>query len=97
MKLYKAQTDQSPVSGRTELAPIQKWFIENDFADIHHFNQAFMFQVKEKINEHALAKTFELLVKHHDALRLIYTAENDEIKQEVRDVQAARYFYSGHI
>ncbi|WP_274542371.1 amino acid adenylation domain-containing protein [Bacillus velezensis] len=90
VKLYKAQTDQSPVSGRTELAPIQKWFIENDFADIHHFNQAFMFQVKEKINEHALAKTFELLVKHHDALRLIYTAENDEIKQEVRDVQAAR-------
>ncbi|MEC0600840.1 amino acid adenylation domain-containing protein, partial [Bacillus spizizenii] len=94
VKHYVFRTDQSPVKGRTKFSPIQKWFFENNFSEPNHFNQAFMFHVKDKINEKALVNTFEQIIYHHDALRMILKTENGEIKQEIRGIETVKDIYT---
>nr|WP_269724296.1 amino acid adenylation domain-containing protein [Bacillus thuringiensis] len=90
VKKYNSEISQEPVEGKVELSPIQHWFLENEFSHVNHFNQAFMFHIKEGINEKTLIKAFENIIKHHDVFRMMYIKEKDVMKQENRGLKAIK-------
>ncbi|OOM73736.1 gramicidin S synthase 2 [Clostridium puniceum] len=89
VKYKNNEVDQSVVEGEAELAPIQKWFFENEFSEKNHWNQAFVFYKKDGIKEEILKKSFVEILKHHDALRMIYEKDKDKIEQRNRGLEAS--------
>ncbi|WP_327195511.1 non-ribosomal peptide synthase/polyketide synthase [Paenibacillus alvei] len=63
---------QAEVTGEVILTPIQRWFFEQNPADVHHSNQAFMQFSKQGFDEEALRQAVRQLIVHHDALRTVY-------------------------
>ena len=61
---------QGRVSGSLPLTPIQHWFFEQDLRDPHHWNQSVLLQPRKALNAGVLRTVVELLLEHHDALRL---------------------------
>ncbi len=64
------EAEQGIVTGAVPLTPIQAWFLEQDFTEPHHWNQAVLFQVREKVDRALLESAVYHLLHHHDALRL---------------------------
>ncbi|MEN6349572.1 MAG: amino acid adenylation domain-containing protein [Syntrophomonas sp.] len=62
--------EQGIVTGEAPFTPIQNWFFERDFNKPNHFNQAFLLKFKNEVQFKYIEKAFELLNRHHDALRL---------------------------
>lgn len=62
--------DQGPIEGDAPLGAIQHWFFENNPVDPHHFNQALMVEVQQKLDADTLRAAIEQLLRQHDALRL---------------------------
>ena len=67
--------DQGPVSGALPLLPIQRWFLERDLPDPHHYNQAILLEVKQALGFSAVEQVVRELLLHHDALRLRFIHE----------------------
>ncbi len=65
-----ANTFAENLTGEFPLSPIQKWFFEQDLADAHHYNQAFLFEVSEHLDPALLERALREVNRHHDALRL---------------------------
>ncbi|HEY3571702.1 MAG TPA: amino acid adenylation domain-containing protein [Thermoanaerobaculia bacterium] len=61
---------QGPVAGEVPLTPIQRWFLEQGFAEPHHFNQALLLEPAEPLDPAALERALAAIVEHHDALRM---------------------------
>jgi len=61
---------QEPLSGAVQFTPIQRWFLEQDFADPHHWNQAFLFELPADVDLGVLEQALHCVLRHHDALRL---------------------------
>jgi amino acid adenylation domain-containing protein/non-ribosomal peptide synthase protein (TIGR01720 family) len=64
--------EQGPVTGPVPLVPVQRWFFEQGFADLHHWNMALMLELRRPVPAAALARAVGMLLEHHDALRLRY-------------------------
>jgi non-ribosomal peptide synthase protein (TIGR01720 family) len=62
--------EQSIVSGEAQLTPIQRWFFEQQPAEVNHYNQALMFNVRQRLDVRLLKQVIAGLLEHHDALRL---------------------------
>ena len=84
LKQVTVVSDQSLVTGKASLTPIQKWFFEGSSSDKHHFNQSVMLHFTEGISRGAINKIFEKLKEHHDALRMVFKEENGIVIQECR-------------
>ena len=67
------KAEQGVVLGTAPLMPIEQWFFEQELADSQHYNQSFLFTVKETLDLAALGRALAELERHHDALRLRYT------------------------
>jgi amino acid adenylation domain-containing protein/non-ribosomal peptide synthase protein (TIGR01720 family) len=78
----KRAIDQGPVCGEVQLTPIQQWFFENNFDHRHHFNQAVMIYRQEGFNENIVRQVFQQLIRHHDALRMVYQLNHETPKSE---------------
>jgi amino acid adenylation domain-containing protein/non-ribosomal peptide synthase protein (TIGR01720 family) len=61
---------QDAVVGEAPLTPIQRWFFDNEPFDPHHFNQAVMFEVAQRLDADCLRAAVAELLVQHDALRL---------------------------
>ena len=72
--------EAEPEAGQGTMAPtpIQSWFLERRFANPHHWNQAFLFEVPAGIDVDALQQALGHVVAHHDALRLRLAGEEPE-------------------
>ncbi len=64
------------------MTPIQHWFFEQQLADPHHYNQAFLFELREPLDENALRRAMDAVQYHHDALRLRFRCEGGVWHQE---------------
>ncbi|GAA2264401.1 hypothetical protein GCM10010430_56330 [Kitasatospora cystarginea] len=65
-----SQAQQGPVVGESGLAPIQRWFFEQELADPQHYNQAVLVDVEgARLDLDLLARARDAVVRHHDALR----------------------------
>lgn len=61
--------DRGLVTGPAALAPIQRWFLEQDPIDAHHFNQALMLKMELRPSPAVLRCVIAGIEAHHDALR----------------------------
>jgi non-ribosomal peptide synthase protein (TIGR01720 family) len=75
----KAQ--QTEVVGQVRLTPIQKWFFESLFTNMHHFNHSVMLHNHRGFDDKAVEKVFTKIVQHHDALRMVYRMQDGHITQ----------------
>jgi len=73
--------DQSAVEGEVALTSIQKWFFENEFESMNHFNHSISLFKKEGFDRGILTEVFTEILLHHDALRMIYIKQDGKIKQ----------------
>ncbi len=87
IKAAGKKAEQAVVKGELPMTPIQKWFFENQFTDMHHFNHAVMLHSKNGFEDNILRKVFTKLVEHHDALRIVYKMEEGSIKQYNRAIE----------
>jgi fengycin family lipopeptide synthetase B len=62
-------TEQGSVTGEVPLTPVQRWFFELQVEDVHHWNQALLFETREQISPTLLETAMDILLTHHDALR----------------------------
>jgi amino acid adenylation domain-containing protein/non-ribosomal peptide synthase protein (TIGR01720 family) len=62
--------EQGPVSGPVRLTPIQHWFFEQELAEPHHFNQAMLLEVRERLDASVVRGAVDSILAQHDALRL---------------------------
>ncbi|MDM1553026.1 amino acid adenylation domain-containing protein [Chryseobacterium indologenes] len=82
IKENKRNTDQSEVVGEIPLSPIQKFFFESDFiVNKNYFHQSLLLKWKEEVDSLTLKKAFTHLAGHHDALRMVYTYEDNTWRQ----------------
>ncbi len=65
----RALGEQGPVLGPVPLTPIQRWFLERELPEAHHFNQALLLETREPVDAALLERALRALVEHHDALR----------------------------
>ncbi len=79
------KAEQGLVTGEIELTPIQRWFLDTNFTDKHHWNQSVMLYREEGFYEEALTKAFDKLVEHHDILRTVYEEKQGNIRQINRE------------
>ena len=75
--------DQSPVTGRVPLSPLQEWFFRSSPVFPHHFNHAVMFYSRERIDPGALQAVFTRIQEHHDALRMTYKWEMESGEEQI--------------
>ncbi|PSB01236.1 non-ribosomal peptide synthetase, partial [Merismopedia glauca] len=74
-------TEQGVVTGSVPLTPIQHWFFQQEFQEMHHWNQSVWLEVKPDIDAQILAEAFKAILIHHDALRMQFTQQNGTWKQ----------------
>ncbi|MCB0166854.1 MAG: non-ribosomal peptide synthetase, partial [Anaerolineae bacterium] len=72
--------EQGPISGAVPLTPIQRWFFEQEFTRLHHWNMALLLEVEAGLNPKRLAAAWQHVIRHHDALRLRF--RYDETRRE---------------
>jgi aryl carrier-like protein len=58
------------ITGPVPLTPIQRWWSAQELASPHHYNQAFLLELRERVEPPALEQAIGHLLEHHDALRL---------------------------
>lgn len=78
------KTEQVVASGEISLLPVQKWFFENNYPVLNHWNQSFMIKVCD-LNVERLEEAIVKLIKYHDAFRLGYKRKNGKITQYYDD------------
>ena len=88
------QSAREAAEGAVPLMPIQQWFFEQELADPHHYNQAFVFEVAERMNRNSLEPALRELARHHDALRMRYVRDAQGWRQSYRQVQS-RFHWPG--
>ncbi|WP_010248518.1 non-ribosomal peptide synthetase [Acetivibrio cellulolyticus] len=91
IKKDDCKKDQGIVEGNIPLTPVQKWFFESNTEDLKHFNQAVMLYRKEGFDESKIRQVFNQIVKHHDALRMVYRFEENQIVQYNRGIEDGQY------
>ncbi len=64
------EAEQGAVTGPAPLTPIQRWWIEQDVADPHHYNQSFFLEARDPLDPAAIEDVVQALLDHHDALRI---------------------------
>jgi amino acid adenylation domain-containing protein/non-ribosomal peptide synthase protein (TIGR01720 family) len=86
--------EQGPVTGPVPLASAQRWFLEQERPDPHHFNLSLVMEPREVLDSAALRRAAAVVVAHHDALRLRFRRAADGWVQENADASDAVAFDS---
>ncbi|MCK4258505.1 MAG: non-ribosomal peptide synthase/polyketide synthase [Halanaerobiales bacterium] len=77
----KFTISQDDVEGEVLLTPIQNWFFHQKFTYQHYWNQSNIFSIKDDVDLELLEEVFRKLIKTHDALRMGYKFDDDQIVQ----------------
>jgi non-ribosomal peptide synthase protein (TIGR01720 family) len=71
------QAEQGEVTGEAPLTPVQRWFLEQELPEPHHWNQALLLEVAQPVDPAVLKRAVGELLRHHDALRLRFRRDGD--------------------
>ncbi|WBW99495.1 non-ribosomal peptide synthetase [Oceanirhabdus sp. W0125-5] len=88
----KSDAYQGTVIGEVKLTPIQKWFFNQRFNNMNHWNQAIMLYREDGFEEYKITNVFKEIVSHHDALRMIYKFDDYMVKQFNRGDEEGELF-----
>lgn len=69
------RAEQDLITGPLPLTPIQHWLFEKNLPEPHHWNQAFLLELRQPLDASLLEEALRQLLIHHDALRLRFTAD----------------------
>ena len=72
------RAQQSAVTGRVPLTPIQHWFFNNPLPNPHHFNQSLMIEIRKSLDVSRIEEVVGHLIAHHDAFRLRFRQEDEQ-------------------
>ncbi|MCW3466089.1 non-ribosomal peptide synthetase [Chitinophaga nivalis] len=67
-----ARYEQGLVAGEKDLSPIEAWFFAQRFENPHYYNQSVLLQLKREPDKNILKEALQVLIRHHDSLRLNY-------------------------
>nr|QEO74241.1 condensation domain-containing protein [uncultured bacterium] len=70
-------------TGPVPLTPIQRWFVEQELVDWHHYNQAVLLEPPDDAEPDLVRQVVQHLVDRHDALRLRFAKAAHGWEQEV--------------
>lgn len=87
MKKEIEEIDQKPVQGPVELTAIQCNFMEEVYKEGQHYNQSLLLHCLERVEIDKLENTLQLLLTHHDGLRMQYELLDDTIFQFNQGIQ----------
>ncbi|WP_443065366.1 amino acid adenylation domain-containing protein [Streptomyces sp. NBC_00536] len=73
------------VSGRAELAPIQRWFFAEHSVDTDHYGMSVQVELAPDTDTALLERALGAVVAHHDALRMRFTRDGAGWSQEYAD------------
>ncbi|MBZ9636381.1 non-ribosomal peptide synthetase [Clostridium sp. FP1] len=71
--------DQNISTGNIKKTPIIEWFFQQNFINVHHYNQSVLLESNKALEAYKVEKAVEKLIEHHDALRINYNGEIDEL------------------
>ena len=74
------------------LTPVQHWFFEQGFSELHHFNQSTLLEVRAPLNPSWVEIAARYLIEYHDALRLRFKVRNSEWQQLRADLDISSPF-----
>ncbi|MDH3978509.1 MAG: amino acid adenylation domain-containing protein, partial [Gammaproteobacteria bacterium] len=80
-----SSAEQGLVSGPVLLTPVQQWFFGQPAVDAQHFNQSTLLECSGVLQVDALEAVFQLLFRHHDALRLKFVQDANGWSQSVAE------------
>jgi len=84
--------NQSDISGNVPLTAVQAWLFEHYLLEhCAHFNQSILTKITQRLQSDALKQALAKLQYHHDALRMRYYRDKDQIIQENADVNCPVY------
>lgn len=72
-----SQAETGVLEGELPLMPVQQWFLEQEPASLHHFNQSSLIEVPAGLSPVWLTQATEHLLLHHDSLRLRFRKDGD--------------------
>ena len=76
-----------PRVGEYPPTPIQRWFFERRLGRPDHFNQALMLRLRRRVEVEQLQRALDLLVAHHEMLRLRAEASRGQWRTYVVDAE----------
>lgn len=94
VKYTGRKVSQEIITGKIKLTPIQKAFFEKKYSDKNYYNQSIMLYSENGFKENFIQKAFNEIVKHHDALRMIFKKEGRDIIQFNRNDDTAIFNYN---
>ena len=84
--------EQGLITGRVPLTPIQHWFFEQNLPNPSHYNQSVMLGVSPELKPELLEQVLQQLLIHHDALRLRFTWDGDNVAQFNAEYEETKLF-----
>lgn len=75
------RAEQGVVTGHVPLTPVQTRFFELALPDPHHYNQARLLKLRQRVDSLCLKGALESLLRHHDALRLRFFRDGETWQQ----------------
>ncbi|MCP4148984.1 MAG: non-ribosomal peptide synthetase, partial [bacterium] len=91
IKKISRKSTQEAVTGTVPLTAIQRWFFQAALAGKTHFNQTVMIYREEGFDETKLQKVFTKIVRHHDALRMVYEGAGSMVIQRNRGIEGGLF------
>ena len=85
--------EQGTVSGEVPLTPIQRWFVEQELPERHHFNQSAWLELPAAVDRAALEGALAAVVSHHDALRLRLEGDGTGWRQHIAAAESAEHLW----
>jgi amino acid adenylation domain-containing protein/non-ribosomal peptide synthase protein (TIGR01720 family) len=77
------EAEQGIVTGEFPLTPIHHWFFEKHTGAPNHYNHWVLRSIPGEHDIEAMAKAFQAVLEHHDALRMRFTREGDSWRGEL--------------
>ncbi len=69
----QVHAEQGPIRGEVPLTPIQQWFFESEPPEPGHANMSLLLRTGLQLDRQRLSRAVQIVVDHHDALRLRFT------------------------
>lgn len=86
-KELKNRAPQGDSEGFITPTPIISWFFEQNFEQMHYWNQSVMLKLKKSINPEWINQLMKELIKQHDSLRLNYDKKFENMFYHLRNIE----------
>ncbi|MCR3750885.1 non-ribosomal peptide synthase/polyketide synthase [Lentzea californiensis] len=80
-----AAAELPQIAGPAPLTPIQRWYLDSNSGDPHHFTMSMHLELAEDADPVALAVALNAVVAHHEGLRTRFTHVDGDWVQDVTD------------